>query len=1253
MCVLTALSAVSAQAADTGTPAIHKFSFDDNVIVTKMSDNGAWAVASSGSAETTGAKPRLIDLSSDEATVIQTTEEATKDGACLVNDVTNEGDLVVGSLKGQPAYWNKATRTWTTLPVPEGCAGGQIYAVTPDGKYGVGSATYSQSEYMEKGVMWDLAAKTIVDLPNLPTKDMTHEDQNQQRFSEISADGRYVLASMSFSYVKPTALCSYLYDRQNGTYKFLGFTPSDDSAWTPLVDGLYYVDAPVMSANGKYVAAIAYMVKGDTEYSTVGVYDVEKDKFEVQDAVEDQGYMPCAVDNSGTVYGATPTTSPIREWSVRYNGYWYPISQILLQGYGVDFYKKTNYDNTGTPYSVTSDGTKFVTMVDPLGSSYLLELPEPATKACEGIDLLTNYGVTPASGSTFTRLETVELTFDRDIAVTSGAEAALKDSVGNVVRSSIDVSVSSKNSKAVIVTFRSQVLEAGKSYTVEIPAGVISLKGDGSKTNKAISIPYIGRADAPLKVMNIYPADNSELGKIDNSSQPVVLTFDAEVAKTDTAGAALYNATTNEVVAPLNFLVSGKGVAVYPTSTQYLYKDQNYYVRVNAGAFTDITGNGANEALTINYKGSYVRQLSTSDETLFFDDFSNTSQSWNNFMRYDGDKLTPTTEMAGWGFDAENQPWNFQVKDADVDDFCAASTSMYSPAGQSDDWMVIPQLDITDDNSSLSFLAQSYKKDKQDRLKVVVWANEANINILNAATIEKMKTEGDVVFDEQLNPGLSEDELADDWTKYTVDLAKYKGKKIYIGFWNNNNDQSTMFVDSIQVKRSLKYLLSLTNAESVVDQENVAIGGRLTANSDVNTYSTVKLTLNDADGNEIDNVEQTGLALKKGDKFDFNFTKPLPLAKGETNNFTIKVQLDDYSDVQSSSVKNLVFKPVKRVVLEENTGVTCVNCPLGILAIENLEKTYGNLFIPVSIHAYTGDPLGNGVTEYASYLGLSSAPSGKVNRNSTVIYPMWTSPITGNYEFSNGYTLWADYVKAELEANADAELTATGITVDPTNKKFTIPLELKSALNAKNQMLNLFMVVVEDSIISYQTNTYSSVADPALGKWGKGGEYGQPTVYNVVHNDVARATFGSSYSGTQGLFPQTLEAGKTYNASLSNVSIPENIKTLSHAKAIIMLIDANTDKIVNAVSVKFSDDPTGIDHVQSSNGGLSITAHDGYVDVTATGDVKVTLHSLTGALIGSAKGNGNVSVSTNGYHGAVIVKAAGGTTVTTKKLMVK
>ena len=516
-----------------------------------------------------------------------------------------------------------------------------------------------------------------------------------------------------------------------------------------------------------------------------------------------------------------------------------------------------------------------------------------------------------------------------------------------------------------------------------------------------------------------------------------------------------------------------------------------------------------------------------------------------------------------------------------------------------------------------------------------------------------MKAGGDV-YTYALNIGAAEDSLDNDFTDYTLSLAKYAGQKVYIAFWNHNTDQSIMFLDSVMVRRNLKYLMAINNASSVIRKSEQAISGTLTINADNEVYNTVTLTLKDADGQTVDTYTQTGLSLKKGDKQAFTFSKPLPLTVGISNAYSIRVQLDDYTDVVKSTIKDLTFEPVKRVVLEEETGFTCQYCPEGLVTIEHLKKLYGDKFIPVSIHTYTGDPYGSGLSGYSSYLGLNAAPKAVIQRDGHISSPLEQND-DGDYTFnSEGGYLWSDKVAAELNKPADYEISVPSIVYNESTNKLDLTLSLRSALHLKNQYVNIFAVAMEDSIVYTQANGCRMIADPILGEWGKGGIYAYAEVPNVSEDDVVRSYWGSSFSGSNAGFPQSFEAGEEYTVDLS-LTYPDQVFVKNNGKIVFMAFDGNTNALINAVLVKMSDikDATGISDTQAAENGIRISVAGGTVKAKAAAEVTVSLYTMAGQLLGQASGHTEASVKTAGYRGPVIVKAVSGADVTTQKVVLE
>lgn len=1242
-------------------PTFQIYNFDDGAIIQKMSDNGLWAVATGTNAENTllYTGPRLINLTTKEVTELWKNYDAATLSSIGVNDVTDDGTIAVGELNGKPAYWKKSEGKFIQLPLHSGCNAGYAKAVTPDGHFAIGTLSYTDNIYAEVPALWDLTTNQLVTTPGLPTKDMAHEDKEQNRFTDISADGRYIVGCMSFSYL-PTGeyiggIFQYLYDREKASYVAIGFNESATSAWTPWAENLSFISSAALSNNGRYVTGNAYIVETiagsdfPQETSVPYRYEVGSGHFQIFPDAAESGLGGWTIDNTGQIFAATPLSNPYREWSVRVGNYWYGFGLIVKQRYGIDFVSKTGIENTGTPLCISNDGKKVAVLIDPY-SSYVVSMPETFTEACNGVDLLGTYSVSPSAGAGLHKLQKIDITFDRNVKVLCGNTAVqICDASGAVVYSSISVTAEA-GSKVVAIRFRKGELAEGKDYTLRIPAGAICIENDEQATNRAISIPYKGRANVSVKCQNIYPSDGASVARIDGNSNPVLLTFDTQVMLTETATASLFLEGETEPLCKLALAYNNNQVAVFPLSTQYLYKGASYRIAIPAGCITDLAGNNPNEAITVNYVGSYEREISYDDKTLFAEDFNN---GLGNLLLYDGDRNTPSAAMQAWGFaDNVNYPWWVVRDDESSTDMAAASHSSYTPIGRSKDWMVVPQLYLPDELCVLKFQSQSYKEDASDYLKIIVWESDNVYNILTEDITTAILNEGTVVYDEMQSPGDNEETMAGDWKENTISLASFAGKNVYIAFLNDNIAQSAVMVDNIEVLHNLPFLVTLDFETSVVGKASQPIKGRIVIDAETQQFSAVNLQLKDGEGRIIDSISENDLRLKKGDTYSFAFNKELPLVVGRENRYTLVVQLDDTKNTMNGTIKNLAFLPTKRLVLEEYTGMTCQNCPLGILAIEKIKGIYGNQFLPISIHTYPGDNLGTGMADYSDYFSFTGAPSGIINRKGSISYPMVSSG--QDYSFNaleDDAPLWLDIVEAEMAVPTEAEITAqAGLSAD--KRTLTVPCSVRYALDAEGVNTNIFMVILEDNVLGFQQNNLMSLTDSDLGEWGQGGKYGSSTVYPFYHNDVARGWVGRTISGTPALLPTSVTADTSYEVTLS-AEVPASVSNPDNLKVVVMLINANNETVINAVEAHVGGE-TAIGSAPTTDKNFRLISLPGSIVIDAATPVEVSLYTTGGILLASEKGCGHLTLATGDYRGVALLKVKGeGQSTTVKKLILK
>ncbi|MDE6693934.1 MAG: choice-of-anchor J domain-containing protein, partial [Muribaculaceae bacterium] len=448
-------------------------------------------------------------------------------------------------------------------------------------------------------------------------------------------------------------------------------------------------------------------------------------------------------------------------------------------------------------------------------NSYILIMPEPFVDAASKVDLLAIYNPSIPVGTSLTSIGELSLTFDRKVEVRNRPQdIKLLDKDGKEVRSALSFGISNSNPHRVVMTFRTTTLTPGEKYTVVIPEGMVWLAEDPSVKSKEIRLSYNGRENVPVKALRFSPADGSAVAHFNSYPDYLTVTFDTRVKISGKGSCTLYNTDDNSIVASFAASAEGNQAIFYPTGEHNLYRGSNYKVVISEGVVTDLSGNGGNEEITLNFVGAYERQLSSDDVFLFHSN----CDDYSNFIFWQSEFNNPASVPSEWGFTAQN-PWLLIRDNENSTDQALCAHSMFTPPGESDDWLIVPQIYLPDANVVLSFDAQSYHSRKDDVLKVYVYEDNTVYNYFTMELEDKFKADGHLVFDEIIPAGATDEGLEGEWTHYTVDLSAYAGKNIYIAFVNNNYDKSAIFLDDIAVARQLNFLLTNRTPEAVVDAD--------------------------------------------------------------------------------------------------------------------------------------------------------------------------------------------------------------------------------------------------------------------------------------------------------------------------------------------------------------------------------------------------------------------------------------------------
>lgn len=200
----------------------------------------------------------------------------------------------------------------------------------------------------------------------------------------------------------------------------------------------------------------------------------------------------------------------------------------------------------------------------------------------------------------------------------------------------------------------------------------------------------------------------------------------------------------------------------------------------------------------------------------------------------------------------------------------------------------------------------------------------------------------------------------------------------------------------------------------------------------------------------------------------------------------------------------------RQVLIEEFTGVRCVNCPAGSAAIEDLIGSLGPQLVAVSIHSGEFSPPYSGSKydfrtaagdQILNYLGQPFGyPTAVVNRRL----------FDGEFDLQLGQSQWAGYIQQELQEDPKVKLK-----IEPTYNSQTEKLDV---------VVTLLVVedIAEPDVRLTVMITESGVQDMQLTPSGKQADY--------THKHILRGVM-TNYDGA--IISDELTAGKQLTKSFS------------------------------------------------------------------------------------------------------------------------
>jgi len=223
----------------------------------------------------------------------------------------------------------------------------------------------------------------------------------------------------------------------------------------------------------------------------------------------------------------------------------------------------------------------------------------------------------------------------------------------------------------------------------------------------------------------------------------------------------------------------------------------------------------------------------------------------------------------------------------------------------------------------------------------------------------------------------------------------------------------------------------------------------------------------------------------------------------------------------------------KVVLIDEFTGVRCINCPKGHRKLEGLQDSLPGKLAVLSIHAgFFATPYPESKEDYKIDAGVNidlllgkagSWPSGAIDRK---LFPNESDVIVGDSK-------WTGYILQQLGETPVVNLTINHNYVVETRKlQMSVDIQYVEEVT---QQVRLSVALTEDSIIDLQLDI----------------DFGKDPDSFYVHNNVLRDML-TPFDGVD--IDTDIKLGTVFNYALPTYTLPDNIDP-KHCNIIVFMTE--------------------------------------------------------------------------------------------------
>lgn len=561
---------------------------------------------------------------------------------------------------------------------------------------------------------------------------------------------------------------------------------------------------------------------------------------------------------------------------------------------------------------------------------------------------------------------------------------------------------------------------------------------------------------------------------------------------------------------------------------------------------------------------------------------------------------------------------------------CAVSTSYFTPAATADRWLVTPTLSITDSNTYLYFMSESYSSQYPEKL------------LVKAST-------GGAVKDSFTTTLQTIEQVPGTWTEYYIKLDQFIGKNVNLAFQLNTNDGFVILLDEVRVYVPLQTQVSLV---SLTTPRINAINTNMNVEATVKNTGYKPLTSFQAtytvNGTTSAAMNVSGLNVAMGGTY--TFTHEVPFNTATPGNYTFSVNVTSPNGTTATMLNpdsvtstTMVYNPAettsRSTLLEEFSTANCGYCPPAASRIKSVVDNLSNIIWIVHHAGYYTDDITCDASSDATFFyndgGSTYAPAMMLNRT--------------QYDATNpgpvaGVGAAADITSSIATAQSDpcfANIAFNNVAFDASSRAVTGTVTgnfTSATVPAANPVITVY--VVEDSILLSQVD-YSTGSSRTISNYPE---------MNAVHSCLTASMGDALTIGANNAFSYTINytLPTTFKANRCRLVALVSNYDASNANNCVVFNAASTNRLGSSVSI---DEVSNIDmqvYPNPANDRVNIFANENINTIRV-------VNALGQVVYNNSNVNGEAfSLNTNEYaSGMYIITVTTDKGVSTQRLSVR